>query len=277
MPNPPIVGQQDFQDSSHRLVFRIDPDSTFVQIVMKSPVGFQIMQLTNTGSLTLMDGARMDGILGQIFLGGGAGDSNHTGKISLMDGSRSNRIFVDASSGIWVGGNGLNGRVALFPAGVANSTSTAQATIFLDGNSGDIVLQNADCAEDFDIAGTELPEPGAIMVIDDEGKLRQSERPYDRTVAGVISGAGEFRPGIVLDRKPSEQPRAALAMVGKVYCKVDASYHPIAVGDLLTTSATPGHAMRAVDPARAFGAVIGKALRPHREGPGMIPILVALQ
>jgi hypothetical protein len=62
-----------------------------------------------------------------------------------------------------------------------------------------------------------------------------------------------------------------------VYCKVDAQYSPIEVGDLLTTSPTPGHAMKADDPLKAFGTVIGKALRPLSEGQGLIPILIALQ
>jgi hypothetical protein len=35
--------------------------------------------------------------------------------------------------------------------------------------------------------------------------------------------------------------------------------------------------MKAVDPAKAFGSVIGKALRPLQSGRGLIPILVALQ
>jgi hypothetical protein len=35
--------------------------------------------------------------------------------------------------------------------------------------------------------------------------------------------------------------------------------------------------MKATDPGRAFGAVIGKALGPLQEGRGLIPILVALQ
>jgi hypothetical protein len=35
--------------------------------------------------------------------------------------------------------------------------------------------------------------------------------------------------------------------------------------------------MKAEDPLKAFGAVIGKALRPFRDGQGLIPILVALQ
>jgi hypothetical protein len=68
-----------------------------------------------------------------------------------------------------------------------------------------------------------------------------------------------------------------VALVGKVYCKVDAQYGPIEVGDLLTTSCTPGHAMKASDPLKAFGSVIGKALRPLEEGQGLIPILIALQ
>jgi hypothetical protein len=68
-----------------------------------------------------------------------------------------------------------------------------------------------------------------------------------------------------------------LALVGKVYCKVDADPAPIAIGDLLTTSTRPGHGMKAANSDLAFGAVIGKALRPLRSGQGMIPILVALQ
>jgi hypothetical protein len=68
-----------------------------------------------------------------------------------------------------------------------------------------------------------------------------------------------------------------IALMGKVYCKVDASYGAIEVGDLLTTSPTPGHAMKADDPMKAFGSVIGKALRPLAIGEGLIPILIALQ
>ena len=62
-----------------------------------------------------------------------------------------------------------------------------------------------------------------------------------------------------------------------MHCKVDARYGSVAVGDLLTTSATPGHAMKADDPLKAFGTVIGKALRPLERGQGLIPILIALQ
>lgn len=157
---------------------------------------------------------------------------------------------------------------------------------FFDGNvfvsntltvGVDIVLANGDCAEDFDIAGLEKVEPGTVMVIDSEGSLQPSDRAYDKRVAGVISGAGDFKPGIVLDKQESSRNRMPIALLGKVYCKVDANYGAIEVGDLLTTSPTLGHAMRVSDPLKAFGAVIGKALRPLEDGQGLIPILIALQ
>jgi hypothetical protein len=115
------------------------------------------------------------------------------------------------------------------------------------------------------------------MVLDAEGMLLPCSEAYDPKVAGVISGAGEHKPGIVLDRRESSGNRVSVALLGKVFCKVDASTSSIAVGDLLTTSDVCGHAMKANDRDRAFGAVLGKALRPLANGRGLIPVLVALQ
>ena len=117
------------------------------------------------------------------------------------------------------------------------------------------------------------------MTIADEGKLRRCAQAYDRRVAGVISGAGSHKPGIILGRQEGSGrgSRIPLALSGRVHCRVDADYGPVGVGDLLTTSPTVGHAMKAEDPRRAFGATIGKALRPLRRGTGLVPILIALQ
>jgi hypothetical protein len=163
---------------------------------------------------------------------------------------------------------------------------------------GDIALANvADFAEDFavtaglrtasaraaaDIAtGTatdaEAVEPGTVMVLADEETLRPSDKPYDRRVVGVVSGAGAYRPGIVLDKRPGVPGRVPIALLGKVYCKVDGDFGPIAVGDPLTTSPTVGHAMRVSDPHSALGAVLGKAMRALPSGRGAIPVLVTLQ
>ena len=136
----------------------------------------------------------------------------------------------------------------------------------------------ADCAEEFSVPKDALP--GTVMVIDDVGGLVASTRPYDTRVAGVIAGAGGYKPALILDSDGAAEPRGsrrAISLVGKAYCRADASQGPISVGDLLTTAGVAGCAMRASDRDRAFGAVLGKALEPLDEGVGLIPILIALQ
>jgi len=49
----------------------------------------------------------------------------------------------------------------------------------------DIVLANADCAEDFDVAGEVKVEPGTVMVLGKDGDLFESHQAYDKRVAGV--------------------------------------------------------------------------------------------
>jgi len=117
---------------------------------------------------------------------------------------------------------------------------------------------------------------GTVLVIGADGALYESETEYDTRAAGVVAGAGCYRPGIILDKQRTSAGRLSVSLVGKVFCKVDGAHGAIEVGDLLTTSPTPGHAMKAIDPRRAFGAVIGKALKSWGDGKGMIPILVAL-
>jgi hypothetical protein len=163
---------------------------------------------------------------------------------------------------------------------VGIGTRSPTEKLDVNGNitaTGDVILTGADCAEDFDVEEGQPLDPGLVMVIADGDTLRQCTEPYDKRVAGVLSGAGDFRPGIVLGRQQAQENRMPLALSGKAFCKVDAQYSAIGVGDLLTTSPTPGHAMKAGDPLKAFGAVIGKALRPLTEGQGLIPILIALQ
>ena len=154
------------------------------------------------------------------------------------------------------------------------------AAIFLGSVivTGDIAMNHGDCAEDFKLADGCAAEPGAVMVLDDEGNLRESSHAYDKRGRRWYSGAVSLKPGIILDRqKETQENRRPIALLGKVFCKADAQFGPIRVGDLLTTSPSPGCAMRADDPIRSFGAVIGKALQPLMTGQGLVPILIALQ
>jgi hypothetical protein len=65
-------------------------------------------------------------------------------------------------------------------------------------NSGDVIL--ADCAEDFDTFDTDEIAPGTVMAIDQDEGLLPSDQAYDKRVAGIVSGAGEYRSAITLDR-----------------------------------------------------------------------------
>jgi hypothetical protein len=172
-------------------------------------------------------------------------------------------------------------QIAIYGTGYSEFDGTLNSSGILRAStvevSGDIGFTGADCAEEFDLSEADTVEPGTVMALDQEGTLKQSDKAYDKSVAGVISGAGGYKPGVVLDKRESQSNRVRIALLGKVFCKVDARYAPIEAGDLLTTSPTMGYAMKADDPSRAFGAVIGKALRPLGEGQGLIPILISLQ
>ncbi|MFM6437900.1 MAG: hypothetical protein ACKPGW_23205 [Microcystis panniformis] len=212
----------------------------------------------------------------------GRNDGNGNGVLGSSDGGGGVAGFSNTHNGVFgqsETGSGLHG-YSKQQFGIYARSDTGMAGFF-EGSitvTNDIILKNADCAENFDIAGLEKVEPGTVMVIDSEGALCPSNKPYDKRVAGVISGAGLYKPGLILDKQESSENRMPIALMGKVYCKVDASYGAIEVGDLLTTSPTPGHAMKAEDPMKAFGSVIGKALRPLNQGKqGLIPILIALQ
>jgi len=198
----------------------------------------------------------------------GVGVQGSTGSGTGVSGTSSGGVGVYGAGGQYAGK--FDG--AILVNGDATVTGTLTANV-------DIVLSaaHADCAEEFDIGSVAEAEPGTVMVLDDSGALERSSKSYDKRVAGVISGAGPYRPGIVLGRGEGSPTRLPVALIGKVVCKVDAQYGPIEVGDLLTTSPTPGHAMSATDRTRAFGAVIGKALQRFSEGCGSVPILVALQ
>jgi hypothetical protein len=199
----------------------------------------------------------------------GAGQQGRPGRLTLYDGNGSANAELRAADAVLaVGSSNRDGVISVFS---ANGES-----VRIDGTAGDILLMNADCAEEFDVAGPGV-EPGTVMVLTDEGGLAPSCEPYDTRVAGVVSGAGSTRPGLILDRRPGQPGRLPVALMGKVFCQVDASATPVRVGDLLTTGCLPGCAMRATDPQRAFGAVLGKALAPLARGCALIPVLVTLQ
>ncbi|HTL15643.1 MAG TPA: hypothetical protein VL793_00320 [Patescibacteria group bacterium] len=136
----------------------------------------------------------------------------------------------------------------------------------------------ADLAEPFDVSSGQV-QKGAVMVIDADnpGRLKVSQEAYDHRVAGVVSGAGGIHPGISLHQESVLDGSEDIALSGRVYAWADAATGEIQPGDLLTTSATPGHAMRAADAARRPGAILGKAMTGLKQGRGLVLVLVTLE
>ena len=260
-------------DSGGSSTVRLDGNGGGVTI--KSSSGKQIVGLTGfKGGMFNISPKPDDPIIGTLALFSDKGSSTiltSNGNLLLGAGGGSGlvKMFNSSNKGA-IELNAQKGHISL-----SNSLGVEQ--LLIDGENGDIIMQNADCAEDFDITDNlHMVAPGTVMVLGDDGKLCPSSQAFDKRVAGVVSGAGQYKPGIVLDRQKTNKLRLPIALIGKVYCKVDASQGAIQVGDLLTTSPTPGHAMLADDPIKAFGAILGKALKPLAEGCGLIPVLVTL-
>jgi hypothetical protein len=153
-----------------------------------------------------------------------------------------------------------------------------------DGHTKVSVLSitgGSDLSERFDVTAAEGEiAPGMAVCIDANhpGNLLVCTQAHDRTVAGVVSGAGGIAPGMVMGQRGSRADGAyPVALTGRVYVWADASAGPIQPGDLLTTSHLPGHVMRVSDYARAQGAIIGKAMSALDRGQGLVLVLVSLQ
>ncbi len=152
-------------------------------------------------------------------------------------------------------------------------TTTSNASV------GSLCIRGgADLAEPFEMSGREIPK-GSLVIIDEEnpGQLKLATQAYDTRVAGIVSGANGVNPGISLHQAGVIEGGQNVALSGRVYARADASSGSIKPGDLLTSSSTPGHVMKAADPKRAQGAVVGKAMSPLKEGQGMVLVLVSLQ
>lgn len=143
---------------------------------------------------------------------------------------------------------------------------------------GDAMCQDADgwiacnindIAED--IYSKENLENGDVVIIDTENveHVKKSNKPYDMLAAGIISS----NPAFHIKTSDTGIP---LALAGRVKAKASAENGPIKIGDLLTTSSTPGHLMRCENKEKCIGAIVGKALEPLASGKNKITVLVML-
>lgn len=221
----------------------------------------------------------------------------NSGAVETVIRSTNERAIVSLDSSpagqrrIWTLESGLFGTPGLF--GIYDRTAQlARLTIDGTGLVGVKALQiqgGGDFSENFDISETRGARAGAssrevkkglLVSIDPQnpGRLVTTSRAYDRSVAGIISGAGGISPGLVMGQQGTiADGKQPVALSGRVWAYCDATGGAIKPGDLLTTSNTPGHAMKVKNYHRAQGAIIGKAMTSLTNGRGLVLVLVSLQ
>lgn len=220
----------------------------------------------------------------------GFGSHDTTAAVSIL-GDNDSELNT---GGLLVLGSVTGGNLAMDGNEIMARNNGAASTLYLNNDGGNTIISplghtivsvleitgGSDLSEGFEVNAEKI-EPGMVVVIDEvnPGELKLATSAYDRKVAGIISGAGGVKTGLVMGQNGSmADGRHPVALTGRVYCWCDATYGAIEAGDLLTTSATPGHAMKVADHAAAQGAIIGKAMTSLKAGEkGLVMVLVSLQ
>ena len=121
----------------------------------------------------------------------------------------------------------------------------------------------ADLAEYYE--GDQEYEPGTVLVFGGDKEVTTTTAINDTRSAGVVS----TDPAYTMNHAQTGI-RVCIALAGRVPCKVVGR---VKKGDMLTTAATPGYAVKALNPT--LGSIIGKALEDKDYGEaGVIQVAV---
>ena len=247
----------------------IDISST--EVLLTTPGGFDFLSATGDGFTTST--TKIKGLLDltSTYAIPGGGTAN-----TILRANRINAGINNTDSGILSGKWSIasTGELDLNSNGVTlkaynittNGTDTGTGTIqgywSLTGASR-LQATYADLAEyyegDFDY------EPGTVLVFGGDKEVTNSTSVNDTRLAGVVT----TNPAYTMNQD-QKGIKVCIALVGRTPCKVIGK---IKKGDLLTTSNTPGYAIKALDPK--LGSIIGKALEDKTTGEaGVIEIAV---
>jgi len=234
-----------------------------------------------------------------------AGVEGHSEEFFGVYGESATHIGVLGDSfigtGVYARSTGGNGLIAEIKEGSTRCTSTtSKCNIFLgrievraatyenqvrmDNTgkgffNGGTQTGGADFAESMKTTDDPMTlQAGDVLVLDPQQPrtVKKSTTANSRLVAGVYS----TKPAVlsIADHHIDDplEGEVPVGIVGIIPTKVTTENGPIHIGDLLVTSSTSGHAMRASE-VPAPGTIIGKALGSLERGSGVIEVLVTLR
>ena len=231
--------------------------------IFTTPGGFDYMGVVGTtasnstittyGTLDTSNGTLKTNLLATdkvgAVSGAGAGSASITGWWAMQAGSQ-----IDFSLGTL--------KSLTLDAGTETTAAVIRGAWSLTGASR-LQATYADLAEYYE--GDQEYAPGSVVVFGGDKEVTTTKTINDTRVAGIVTTA----PAYIMN---SDQKgiKVCIALAGRVPCKVVGR---VKKGDLLTTSATPGHAVKALNPT--LGAIIGKALEDKDTGDaGIIQVAV---
>jgi hypothetical protein len=150
---------------------------------------------------------------------------------------------------------------------VSDTSGTAQfqGQFSLVSGSTMVATYSADLAEYYE--GDAEYEIGTVVIFGGDKEITITNQMNDTRLAGVV-GSKDKAAYVMYDDCPGMKNLIALA--GRVPCKVVGR---VKKGDMLTTSSTPGYAVKALTPT--LGSIIGKALEDKDYGEaGIIEVAV---
>jgi hypothetical protein len=266
------TGKLDVFDPSQNSFFRSSSSTGYSRIFVNNDAGggfYMLAYGSAFGGTSTFGGLPNNNLT--LLLGTGAnglvvGTSGAYPIVFSVFGADSMRI--DSAGNVGIGQSSPSSRLDV------NGSFHASGNAVVDGN---IAAKYQDVAEW--VETSVAMKPGTVVVLDRENanEVIPSAREYDTAVAGVVSE----KPGLLLgEESPS---KVKIATTGRVKVHVDATKHPIMIGDLLVSGPHSGTAIKSQPVSVAGiemhrpGTVIGKALEPLASGEGEILVLLSLQ
>ncbi len=268
----------------------VSPNSNAARFITNGWYTYAVYATADYGNAIYGESIDYNGVMGKST-GAGIADNGVYGETNSTDSWEGGvKGYSSANNSVGVLGQSYDG------VGVKGDTGRS------DGNYGLYTDDNAYIGGKLDLGGVVDPvigerfevvpdeevQVGDVMVIDEDSQfLTRCTEEYDTKVIGVIGPEIDVKDGETMiitfgnraaNPLPEKDGKTPERVIIKI--KVDAKYGAIKRGDLLTTSPTAGHAMKAapVDlegiKMHRPGTIIGQALESLESGTGLIEVFV---